>query len=191
MTAENDGAQSKMTFERYDANRPLAGQALSQALALLEEAFPEEERRETAAQRALLESGSLTALAARDAQGNLTALMTLWPLSRGLFLEHFAVDAAARGKGLGGDMLEALKARAEGRLVLEAEPPVSDWAVRRLAFYARHGLTAHEYPYSQPPYRPGGRYVPLRLLSCPPFASREDFEQTADEIYCTVYGRMR
>ena len=54
MTAENDGAQSKMTFERYDANRPLAGQALSQALALLEEAFPEEERRETAAQRALL-----------------------------------------------------------------------------------------------------------------------------------------
>ena len=97
MTAENDGAQSKMTFERYDANRPLAGQALSQALALLEEAFPEEERRETAAQRALLESGSLTALAARDAQGNLTALMTLWPLSRGLFRELFAVDAAARG----------------------------------------------------------------------------------------------
>ena len=30
-----------MTFERYDANRPLTGELLEQALALLEASFPE------------------------------------------------------------------------------------------------------------------------------------------------------
>lgn len=181
-----------MTFERYDTSHPMPGELLEQALRLLETSFPEAERRETPEQHALMKAGALSAWAALDDTGGLAALMTLWPLEGALFLEHFAVDPRLRGAGLGGRMLEALKAHSDTRLVLEAEPPISDWARRRLDFYARHGLTAEaDFPYFQPPYRAGGENVPLYLLACPAFSSREELERTAREIHRTVYQITR
>ena len=98
-----------MTFERYDANRPLTGELLEQALALLEASFPEEERRETPVQRRMLDGGEIGALAARNEDGTLAAVLTMWPMTDALFLEHFAVNPALRSQGLGGRILEELK----------------------------------------------------------------------------------
>lgn len=181
-----------MTFEQYDAARPLPQSLLEGALTLLEQAFPADERRERAQQRALIRSGRLTVLLAQDEQGSPAALMTLWTLGCGLFLEHFAVSEGLRGQGLGGRMLEELKRQLGGRrLVLESEPPTTDWGVRRLGFYERHGLRVYDAPYVQPPYRPGDRELPFCLLSLPAFSSREEFDRAAEEIHRTVYKVMR
>lgn len=163
-----------------------------EALALLEQAFPKEERRDAPEQRALMQSGEVRMLLALDEEGKLAALMTLWELKCGLFLEHFAVSAALRNQGLGGRMLEELKRLHSGRLILEAELPESSWARRRLDFYARHGMTAEaDFPYLQPPYRAGGENVAMHLLACPAFSSREEFDAAAAEIHRTVYKVMR
>ena len=181
-----------MTFERYDANRPLTGELREQSLALLETSFPEEERRETPVQRRMLDGGEIGALAARNEDGTLAAVLTMWPMTDALFLEHFAVNPALRSQGLGGRILEELKKQTDCPLVLEAELPETDWARRRLGFYARHGWVAEEdLPYFQPSYRAGGKDLPLRLLSCPAFASREQAERTAREIHRTVYKMTR
>lgn len=181
-----------MTFERYGASRPLTGEPLAQVLSLLEDSFPETERRATPAQRRMLEKGEIGALAARNEDGTLAAILTMWPLEDALFLEHFAVSSALRSQGLGGKILEELKSQTDCPLVLEAEPPETDWARRRLGFYARHGWAAQEdFPYVQPPYRAGGESLPLYLLSCPAFSSREQAERTAREIHRTVYKTTR
>lgn len=181
-----------MTFERYDANRPLTGELLEQALALLEASFPEEERRETPVQRRMLDGGEIGALIAQNEDGTLAAVLTMWPIQDALFLEHFAVNPALRSQGLGGQILEELKKQTDCPLVLEAELPETEWARRRLGFYARHGWVIQEdLPYVQPPYRAGGESVPLHLLCCPAFASREQAERTAREIHRTVYKVTR
>lgn len=181
-----------MTFEQYDRRRQLPEGLLEQALALLEQAFPQEERRDAPEQRALMRSGEVRVLLALDEEGRLSALMTLWALQCGLFLEHFAVSPALRNQGLGGRMLEELKRLQPGRLILEAELPEGDWARRRLDFYARHGLTAEAgFPYVQPPYRTGGKEVSMHLLACPAFSSRGEFDAAAAEIHRTVYKVMR
>ena len=64
----------------------------------------------------------------------------MWPMTDALFLEHFAVNPALRSQGLGGRILEELKKQTDCPLVLEAELPETDWARRRLGFYARHRL---------------------------------------------------
>ena len=181
-----------MTFERYGANRPLTGELLEQAISLLETSFPETERRESPVQREMLETGKISALVAIGEDGTLAAVLTMWPIQDALFLEHFAVNPALRSQGLGGRILEELKKQTDCPLVREAELPETDWARRRLGFYARHGWVAEEdLPYFQPSYRAGGKDLPLRLLSCPAFASREQAERTAREIHRTVYKMTR
>ena len=71
-----------------------------------------------------------------------------------------------RNRGYGGRTLEILKEMYE-RMVLEAEPPTDDLRSRRIAFYERNGFSKNDYPYLQPPYRPGETRVPLVLMSYP------------------------
>ena len=140
----------------------------------------------------MLDEGEIGALVARNEDGTLAAVLTMWPMTDALFLEHFAVSPALRSQGLGGRILEELKKQTDCPLVLEAELPETDWARRRLGFYARHGWVIQEaLPYVQPPYRAGGEDLPLHLLSCPAFSSREQAERTAREIHRTVYKVTR
>lgn len=54
-------------------------------------------------------------------------------------LVYIAVDGAARGKGVGGALMDAVKAQVSGSVALHVEP---DNPARRL--YERHGFT-HKY----------------------------------------------
>lgn len=92
--------------------------------------------------------------------------MASWDFDDFVFFEHFAVDPACRSGGIGGQMLDALLARAHKPACLEAELPETEMAARRIGFYERHGFTVNaDYPYFQPALVPGGSPLPMHLLT--------------------------
>ena len=151
----------------------------------LEEAFPREERRDRQAARHLLSHPAYSLLHVED-EGVLCGCVGLWRLPGFLFIEHLLTYPAYRNRGLGARVLGALAE--EGLpLVLEAEPPISPMAVRRLGFYARCGFHRDPLAYLQPPYREEDEPTPLVLLSYP--APLTDAPAVAAALYREVYGK--
>ena len=151
----------------------------------MEKNFIKEERRDREVARALLAEPRYTFYHVVD-EGERVGFVTLWQLRDRVFVEHFVTYEAYRNRGVGKRAL-ALLAERYGKLVLEAEPPETEMATRRLGFYGRCGFHENDLPYVQPPYRADEEEVPLILLSFP--APLSDPRATARELYETVYGR--
>jgi GNAT superfamily N-acetyltransferase len=165
--------------------RSVSAEKFEEVLAAMERNFPPEERRDAADARAVLEKENYRVFVFSEGETAL-GFVTVWELSTFAFVEHFVTYEAHRNRGYGAAVLTLLKQR-YGRLVLEAEPPATPMAERRLGFYERNGFFASGVPYLQPSYRVGGESVPLVLLSCP--ALPEDaVAAVIGEIYHTVYG---
>ncbi|MDE7119417.1 MAG: GNAT family N-acetyltransferase [Muribaculaceae bacterium] len=113
-----------------------------------------------------------------EADGMPVGFVTTWLLPDALYVEHFAIFPHLRSNGLGAGSIAAIKALAPDKpVVLEVElPETSHEAQRRIAFYERTGFTAMEdFPYFQPPYRPGGESVPLMLMVTDSLADPQRF----------------
>lgn len=153
--------------------------------ALYESAFPRQERRDTAAWTALLDAGRVKLFAPSP-----DTLLTYWELDGFDYVEHFAVDASQRSRGLGSALLGRFVAgRGTRPVVLEVEPAdVSPLAARRIGFYRRNGFHLIERPYLQPPYRPGDAPLPLSLMTTRPEAVEARFEAIVRSIHLNVYG---
>lgn len=154
--------------------------------ALMRESFPVDEYRTEAAQRALLAEEAYCIWVEEDERGAVCAFMAVWSLSGCTFLEHFAVDPALRGGGIGGRMLDELTARA-GTLCLEAELPENETARRRIGFYRRHGFVENPYPYRQPALVPGRSAVPLVLMTWRAPVGENEFLRIRGHLYARVY----
>ncbi len=150
----------------------------------MERAFPREERREREAARALL-SHPAYRLYHTENNGIRVGFLGLWVLTGFIFIEHFVTYPAYRNQGHGAQVLTLL-GQQYGTLVLEAEPPETEIAARRLGFYARAGFLQNDSPYLQPAYRAGEAPVPLVLLSYPCVLA--DPAAVTAQIYRTVYG---
>jgi len=157
-----------------------------QVLRIMGEAFPAAETRDDAGQRALLGRPDYAVYAAGEAR--VLGFLAVWRLPDFDFIEHFAVDAAVRGRGLGGAMLDELLAQGGRRAVLEAEPPESELARRRVGFYRRHGFSVNPYPYVQPPLRGEKMGVPLLVLSTGGALTEAEFGRCRAQLLRTVYG---
>ena len=101
-----------------------------------------------------------------DDAGHYAGFISYWQFDTFAYIEHFAVNPAARGGGIGACALREFKAMSGLPVVLEVERPGSnDMADRRIAFYRRNGFhTIDSYDYIQPPYAPGLPEVPLLLM---------------------------
>ncbi len=166
-----------------------ASPTYAEAERLYLEAFPEEERRPAGEWRALMagDDGAFRALEIREADA-FAGFVTYWKLDGFVYIEHFAIDSRLRGGGLGGRVVERLKRTLSPQpLVLEAEHPVTEMAGRRIAFYVRHGFVPMDTPYFQPPYRRGGRWVPLVLMTSHPVFCGQNYEAIRASIYRNVY----
>ena len=168
--------------------RPLRESDLDRFLEIMEEAFPPDERRPAAAQRALLSDPDYTPLLVCGEDGEVLGFITLWDVGAYAFIEHFAVAPEHRGAGLGSRILRMTVERTEKPLCLEVEPPLTDIARRRIAFYERGGFTLNEYPYEQPAYAPDRASVPLMIMTLGGGIDRETFEQVRIALYRRVYG---
>ena len=94
-----------MEFRVYRQWQELSPAVGAGVEALLEEAFPAEERRDMEEVRQLLGKTSLELLTLEE-EDRVQGLLMLWNLEGLMFLENFAVDAGLRGRGIGARMLE-------------------------------------------------------------------------------------
>jgi ribosomal protein S18 acetylase RimI-like enzyme len=105
------------------------------------------------------------------------------------YLEHFAVDPALRGRGLGGLAMRALMARYPGkRLVLEVDPNPADGGERRIAFYQRLGLVMNPRGLERVSFVKNGEPVFLRIMSAGRALTDEEFARLEHDVR-NVLGR--
>ncbi len=153
------------------------------------EAFPECERRDVKAWRTLAQAGEDFTVCGIYSGGIFCGIVTLWDFGSFCYVEHFAVQPARRGGGLGAKVLEAcMQARPAVPFVLEAEPPETEMATRRIGFYTRCGFALDATPYLQPPYRRTDDWLPLCLMSTDSSFLAVRREDVKRNIYTRVYG---
>ncbi len=153
---------------------------------LLHSAFPEDERRDDDEQRryTLDEDKFHTLLVSLDDEP--VGLLTYWQFNGYRYIEHFAVSPQKRCGGLGGRIFTTFLESSNEPAVFEVEPPeMSELAKRRIDFYRRMGLKLWDTDYLQPPYRPGGAPLPLRLMASPTLP-----QEKAPEITATIHRHV-
>ncbi len=154
---------------------------------ILEEAFPVEELREKERQRALLEKPQYRLYGIKSPRGALLGAMALWDFNDFVYVEHFAIKPPYRNGGFGGKRLMEMVGWSRRPVVLEVEVPIGDVTKRRVGFYERHGFFYNEYPYLQPPMRPGQKMLPLRLMTTPEKISEDVYKRYKSMIHKIVY----
>lgn len=170
------------------AAHTLSNLEFDEIYAIMQEAFPKEERRNYANQKKLLENRNYCFLIRKD-EGKITAFFAFWKFQTFWFGEHFAVDPSVRGKGLGGIMLDMLTQKSSVPFIIEVEPPENEITRRRIAFYQRHGFFLNnQFHYLLPPQQEGLPAVPLIIMSHNKILTQQEFELIKEEVYLTVYN---
>ena len=176
---------STLTFSPLHPTHPHLGAAT----ALYETAFPEAERRDTALWLDLMTtSRQFHALAIMTGEA-FAGLITWWQLTDDFcYVEHFAIAPSLRSAGIGGVALEQFVNERKGYVVLEVEPPTDEMPRRRIGFYSRHGFSLWSLPYRQPPYRSGGDWLDLCLMSTAKEPTQDVANRLVKTLHQSVYG---
>lgn len=156
--------------------------------ALMRESFPKEEYRPYAAQRALWERSAYTVYALYGERGALQAFLSAWEFPSFVYWEHLAVQPTCRNGGIGGGVLAEARKRTDKTICLEVEPPQTELAKRRIAFYERNGFSLNAYEYMQPSMGEGRRAIPLLLMTTGGDVSPARFAEMRATLYREVYG---
>ena len=159
-------------------------------------AFPREERREVCYWERLASARSDTfrirgIYDCRDGRPLWAGFISTWCFGRFTYVEHFATAPGLRGGGIGTTALHLLHRAEGGRpIVLEVEPPATETARRRIAFYERNGFSLCTRAYVQPSYRPEEEaYGPtLQLMTTVADFLEEHFDEVCTTLRTEVYG---
>lgn len=155
---------------------------------IMEQSFPADEMRPYDAQKSLFKNNDFFAYGVKDADGILTAFITLWKMDGFTFGENFAVDKSRRGSGLGSEIISRAVEISKERFILEVEPPETQIAKRRIAFYERAGFTLNDYDYTQPPLAKGQNSLKLMIMSTGGGLEKREFDDIKAQLYRKVYG---
>lgn len=162
-------------------------------LALYEEAFPEAQRRPYDNVAAFAEFAAMRpkfhALEAVE-DGEFKGFLTYWRFNGFTYIEHLAVKADCRGKGIGTALVEHLIKTVSPNLLVEVEPPLTNEARRRIAFYQGLGFTLNNhFMYTQPAYTRFGENVSMRLMTHGDVTVNDygDLKELLAEVYNKAY----
>ena len=159
---------------------------------LMNDAFPIEERRDNDKQRANTDHNPLFTVhfitdEKEDGTSVNVGFITSWNLGSFHYLEHFATGPQVRNMGYGKQVLSMVLGQMSGLIVLEVEEPEDEMTRRRIGFYERNGFKICQKEYMQPPYRPEGNALPLKIMFRGQESLDMDFEHVRDTIYREVY----
>ncbi len=149
-------------------------------------AFPLEERRSFIDQLECLKNEKFCFFEIVD-NSSPVGFIAIWNLKGFVFLEHLAIDEDKRSGGYGSKAIELLKATFNKPIILEAEAPVAEQQIKRIAFYDRLGFKVNDFYYEQPSYHGGGG-VPLKILSFPSLLTDEEFQNFLTETRNSAYN---
>lgn len=157
---------------------------------LMVESFPYEERRSRDDQQKVMGHSDYRLKVLHNANHDLLGFISCWLFPHFLFVEHFAISALFRNKGLGAQLFTdyCLEPHAERLIVLEVERPDSELAKRRIGFYERLGFKMNPFTYMQPSYHAEGDGLPLLLMSYPSAIDYNAFREVRAHLYKKVYG---
>lgn len=150
---------------------------------LYEGAFPIEERREWTSLLSLLNHPAMQ-LDLISEEERPIGFIIWWMIHDWLFIEHFAISSEIRGGGYGGSVMRHYLEMANGKMLLEVEPPFTIDAERRISFYEKLGLTLLDVSYEQPSYVEKGVYYPMLLMGT---AEQKDFTPLIAALKAHVY----
>ena len=115
------------------------------------------------------------------------AFISLWRFEDFTYGEHFAVRRELRGQGTGTKILAEILQNEHQRFCLEVEPPETETAKRRIAFYERNGFTLNHFPYMQPPLGEDRDPLPLMIMTTGGAIEKDEFEHIRKTLYKKVY----
>lgn len=121
-------------------------------------------------------------------QERIIAFLAVWEFDDINFIEHFAVDSAYRGDGLGQKMLKEYLSHAVKPVFLEVEPPTTDIAHRRIKFYERIGFHLNQFDYRQPALQVGQKPLLLKNMTYPNPVEEILFHYYKKMVFETVYS---
>lgn len=154
---------------------------------LLQESFPEIERRNYADQKKLLNKEEYNIVGYKNDKNEVIAFIAYWKFDKYYFIEHFAVKESLRGHKIGTELLKKFLEDAKKRIILEVEFPEDYISIKRIDFYNRIGFVLNDYDYLQPPLQKGMELFPLKIMSYINKLSQGEFENIRREIYKKVY----
>lgn len=155
---------------------------------LLIAAFPKEERRELSMQREYTDRKTHFHNNILLVNKKPVGFISYWNFGLFYYVEHFAIDVTQRNSGYGQMVINALKEKLQGPIVLEVELPEDETSKRRIGFYQRLGFRLWKKEYQQPPYRNGESYLPMQLMVQGDLKSETDFELIKKQLYKEVYN---
>ena len=137
------------------------------------ENFPENERREWSEELSLVDNDSRFHVVTACRGSQVAGFVTYWTFEGFNYIEHLAVDASCRCQGIGASLLAHASAMGQP-LLLEVDLPDDGISLRRIRFYEKRGLVAHEgIKYMQPPYGQGKPSVPMMIMTSPTMTQQQ------------------
>lgn len=140
-------------------------------LNLYNDVFPHNQRRLYEDEKHLdnfirMKGGKFNAFSIKDG-GLYLGFLSYWTFEGYVYIEHFAIDPAHRGKNIGRMMLNHLFKEVSPNVLLETEPGDTPEAQRRIHFYEENNFTIRkEFNYTQPSYGGKGQTsVPMLLMT--------------------------
>lgn len=152
-------------------------------------AFPEDERRPLEQWLHMVDNEPTFQVLAVMKEKSFAGFITYWTFHDFIYVEHFAVDPNKRGNGIGGAVLELFLRLHTDPIVLEVEIPETVQAQKRIRFYEKHRFVRWLDSYLQPPYRKGGPWLPMNIMSYggPVGEKALTFEKVREILYERVY----
>lgn len=155
-------------------------------IAIYQSSFPIEEQRPLDSIIHLIEKEQRYRAEAILHDGQCIGLLTSWCFDTFIYIEHFAIASTSRSSGYGSMALRTFIDAQSLPIILEAEPPTEEMAIRRIGFYERNGFVLYAYDYYQPPYMPDCQEIPLRLMG----TISEEEEARPDKIARTLHREV-
>lgn len=153
--------------------------------------FPEVERRDFSLFCELIEKNPDFALFIILRDDRYVGFITCWDFREFAYVEHFAIDEASRGGGIGSIAMKEILKRMRRKVVLEVEEVVDELTQRRVAFYEALGFKRHEHAYKQPPYRKGDPWNAMNLMTFGEFDMDKQFDSVKEILYKNVYNTQK
>jgi ribosomal protein S18 acetylase RimI-like enzyme len=154
---------------------------------LWRQSFPKAERCPEALQIQKTSQQTLFRNCLLSVDGRRAGMLSFWTFPSFRYIEHFAIEPSLRGGGVGSAALREFLQMSPLPVVLEVEQPITDEAVRRIAFYRRAGFQLWHSAYEQPSYGPGRPSISLKIMAWGGFNEEQHFQLVKSVLYKEVY----
>ncbi|MDR2913662.1 MAG: GNAT family N-acetyltransferase [Tannerella sp.] len=153
---------------------------------LYKSSFPPEERRQLRTQKKMMNNPLYHFEIITD-NDVFVGFILWWGFEDIRYIEHLATSPRLRGNGYGLRILENFISKSDTPILLEVEHPDSEINKRRIGFYRRIGFILNKHLYKHPPYKKGGEYVSLMLMTYPDAITEKEARRFCEKYHPVIH----